>query len=68
MKYLYRQRIVMEHVHGVLGRLLNKGLMQFEFAHHLLWEYMQAASPVQMQVSDRAVITSWRLVSRRCMR
>lgn len=40
----------MSHVHGVIGRILSKGLMQFEFAHELLWEYIQQATPVQMQV------------------
>ena len=40
----------MTHVHGVITKLLAKGLMQFEFAHDLLWEYMQEATPVQMQV------------------
>lgn len=40
----------MTHVNGVIAKLLSKGLMQFEFAHDLLWEYMQQATPVQMQV------------------
>lgn len=43
----------MVHVNGVVGRLLSKGLMQFEFAHDLLWEYIQQATPVQMQVWSR---------------
>lgn len=40
----------MTHVNGVIAKLMSKGLMQFEFAHDLLWEYMQQATPVQMQV------------------
>lgn len=46
-----RRGVVMAHVNGVIAKLLSKGLMQFEFAHDLLWEYMQEATPVQMQVS-----------------
>ncbi|CAM9839094.1 unnamed protein product, partial [Ectocarpus fasciculatus] len=44
-----RRAVVMDHVNGVLAKLLSKGLMQFEFAHDLLWEYMKEATPVQMQ-------------------
>ena len=48
----FRRAVVMAHVNGVIGKLLSKGLMQFEFAHDLLWEYMQQATPVQMQVGS----------------
>lgn len=51
LRALSRRAVVMAHVNGVIGKLLSKGLMQFEFAHDLLWEYMQQATPVQMQVS-----------------
>lgn len=51
-----RREAVMGHVNGVIAKLLSKGLMQFEFAHDLLWEYMQEATPVQMQVSRGKVL------------
>lgn len=50
ISYPFRRAVVMAHVNGVIAKLLSKGLMQFEFAHDLLWEYMQQATPVQMQV------------------
>lgn len=40
----------MEHVQGIIGRLVAKGLMEFEFAHDLVWEFMKEATPSQMQV------------------
>lgn len=40
----------MQHVHGVIGKLLTKGIMKFQFAHDLLLEYLQEATPVEIQV------------------
>ena len=45
-----RRAVVMDHVHDVIGKLLSKGLMKFQFAHDLLWEYFQEATPARIQV------------------
>ncbi|CAN0530065.1 unnamed protein product, partial [Ectocarpus sp. 12 AP-2014] len=52
----------MAHVNGVIAKLLSKGLMKFEFAHDLLWEYMQEATPVQMQELVPQLVDSYMLL------
>ncbi|CAN0447942.1 unnamed protein product, partial [Ectocarpus sp. 8 AP-2014] len=57
-----RRAVVMAHVNGVIAKLLSKGLMKFEFAHDLLWEYMQEATPVQMQELVPQLVDSYMLL------
>ncbi|CBJ28598.1 conserved unknown protein [Ectocarpus siliculosus] len=57
-----RRAVVMAHVNGVITKLLSKGLMKFEFAHDLLWEYMQEATPVQMQELVPQLVDSYMLL------
>ncbi|CAM9405372.1 unnamed protein product [Scytosiphon promiscuus] len=57
-----RRTVIMAHVNGVIAKLLSKGLMQFEFAHDLLWEYMQEATPMQMQELVPQLVESYMLL------
>lgn len=45
-----RRGVIMAHVNGVVVKLMSKHLMKYEYAHNLVWEYIQEATPAEMKV------------------
>jgi pumilio family protein 6 len=36
-----RESSILDHMSDLIQKFINKGLLEFEYVHHLLWEYIQ---------------------------